>query len=246
MMRCPGCTRTWSLRKVAILSTPALVRVSANITRPSRTRIPQQYAMTSAASRTGPAHCQWIYRGLWRMGNAALILRLLARLVDADLDRHHFAATAVAGAAKRRRAEVVEPDRDPHMGIGGAQPVGGIEGDPAESGHECFGPGVAGLLLVHAVVAVEIAADVAGGNRQAARRRDEDMGEILTDPALEREGFGGRRRGLGGIGVIGHIVVQALEHVMQEVSTLPSVASRLAAAKAASSASGVVSAVVPR
>ena len=76
---------------------------------------------------------------------------------------------------------------------------------------------MAGLLLVHAVVAVEIAADVAGGNRQAARRRDEDMGEILTDPALEREGFGGRRRGVGGIGVVGHIVVQALEHVMQEV-----------------------------
>ena len=42
MMRCPGCTRTWSLRKVEMLSTPALVRVSANITRPSRTRIPQQ------------------------------------------------------------------------------------------------------------------------------------------------------------------------------------------------------------
>ena len=42
MMRCPGRVKMWSLRKVAMLSTPALVRVSANITRPSRTKMPQQ------------------------------------------------------------------------------------------------------------------------------------------------------------------------------------------------------------
>src|SRR6516162_7700122 len=46
MMRWPGWVNMCSLRKVAMLSTPALVRVSANITRPSRTRIPQQYVMT--------------------------------------------------------------------------------------------------------------------------------------------------------------------------------------------------------
>ena len=43
------------------------------------------------------------------------------------------------------------------------------------------------------------------------------MGEILTDAALEREGLGRRRRRVGGIGVVGHIVVQALEQVVQEV-----------------------------
>ena len=42
MMRSPGLLKTWSLRNVEMLSTPALVRVSANITKPSRTRIPQQ------------------------------------------------------------------------------------------------------------------------------------------------------------------------------------------------------------
>ena len=42
MMRSPGWMKTCSLRKVEMLSTPALVRVSANITRPSRTRMPQQ------------------------------------------------------------------------------------------------------------------------------------------------------------------------------------------------------------
>src|SRR5262245_4726307 len=51
MMRWPGRVKTWSLRKVAILSTPALVRVSANITRPSRTSMPQQYVMTFATLR---------------------------------------------------------------------------------------------------------------------------------------------------------------------------------------------------
>jgi hypothetical protein len=42
MIRSPGSRNRWSLRKVEMLSTPALVRVSANITRPSLTRIPQQ------------------------------------------------------------------------------------------------------------------------------------------------------------------------------------------------------------
>ena len=40
--RSPGCRNTCSLRKVEMLSRPALVRVSAIITIPSRTRMPQQ------------------------------------------------------------------------------------------------------------------------------------------------------------------------------------------------------------
>ena len=42
MMRSPGRLKMCSLRKVETLSTPALVRVSANMTRPSRSRMPQQ------------------------------------------------------------------------------------------------------------------------------------------------------------------------------------------------------------
>ena len=42
MMRSPGFWKTWSLRKMEILSRPAFVRVSAIITSPSRTRMPQQ------------------------------------------------------------------------------------------------------------------------------------------------------------------------------------------------------------
>src|SRR6266496_2463611 len=55
MMRWPGRIKTWSLRKVAMLSTPALVRVSANMTRPSRTRMPQQYVMTFETLRPAGA-----------------------------------------------------------------------------------------------------------------------------------------------------------------------------------------------
>src|SRR6516162_3063016 len=48
MTRFFGSLNMCSLRKVEMLSTPALVRVSANITRPSRTRIPPQYVIDSA------------------------------------------------------------------------------------------------------------------------------------------------------------------------------------------------------
>src|SRR6188474_3445558 len=54
MMRSPGCLNTCSLRKVETLSSPALVRVSAIITRPSRTRIPQQYVIRHGLSLEWP------------------------------------------------------------------------------------------------------------------------------------------------------------------------------------------------
>src|SRR6516162_5658283 len=55
---------------------------------------------------------------------------------------------------------------------------------PAELGHEGFGPGVAGLLFAHLVIAAEIAADIARRNTEAARGGDEDVGEVPTRGAL--------------------------------------------------------------
>ena len=81
-----------------------------------------------------------------------------------------LAAAAIAGAAHRRRAEIVEPDRDADMGVGRADAVGRIERDPAEVGDIGLGPGVAGVLVGDAVGAVEIAADVAGRNAEACAR----------------------------------------------------------------------------
>ena len=86
------------------------------------------------------------------------------------------------------------------MGVGGANAVGRIEADPAEILDIGFRPGVAGLLRGDAVGAMEMAADIARRDAELAGRRDEDMGEVLTDAAPQREGF---RRGGGGVGRIG-------------------------------------------
>src|SRR6476660_2112638 len=98
MMRCPGRMRTCSLRKVEMLSTPALVRVSANITRPSRTRMPQQYVMRLQRSRQA---VRALYtRGRRPSGNLSSILDLLRGLVDTELDRDDLTGPAVARPAQ--------------------------------------------------------------------------------------------------------------------------------------------------
>src|SRR5262245_9139035 len=158
-----------------------------------------------------------IYRSRWQARNASSVLSLLRRLLDAHPDRERLAGAAVTRPTQGRCAQVIEPDSDPHMGVGGAKSVGRIESDPAELRDEGFRPGVAGLLLVHAVVAAEIAADIARGNTEAARGRDEDVGEVPTCAALERKGLGGRGCRARGSGIVGHILMQPREHEMQEV-----------------------------
>src|SRR5262249_57070085 len=96
---------------------------------------------------------------------------------------------AIAGTSQRRSAEVVEPDRDTHMGIGGANPIRDVERHPAELGHVGFGPGVAGVLLADVVTVAEVAGDAAGRNAEAARRGDEDMRQVPTGAALARKGL---------------------------------------------------------
>src|SRR5215510_3970151 len=158
-----------------------------------------------------------IYRSRWQARNASSVLSLLRRLLDAHPDRERLAGAAVTRPTQGRCAQVIEPDSDPHMGVGGAKSVGRIESDPAELRDEGFRPGVAGLLLVHAVVAAEIAAEIARGNTEAARGRDEDVGEVPTCAALERKGLGGRGCRARGSGIVGHILMQPREHEMQEV-----------------------------
>src|SRR5882672_4855831 len=64
-----------------------------------------------------PGHDQ----GRSRTAAALLILRLPERLVDPDLHRHRLARPAIAGAAQGGGAQVIEADRDPHMGVGGTE-----------------------------------------------------------------------------------------------------------------------------
>src|SRR5579862_9339722 len=110
MMRFFGSLKTCSLRKVEMLSTPALVRVSANITSPSRTRIPPQYVIDSLAPQRGP------YSILLHPA-VPTKERLSASLIHLDGDCERLAAGAKTGAAHRRRAERVEADGDTHMSV---------------------------------------------------------------------------------------------------------------------------------
>src|SRR5215813_3662756 len=74
-----------------------------------------------------------IYRSRWQARNASSVLSLLRRLLDAHPDRERLAGAAVTRPAQGRCAQVIEPDSDPHMGVGGAKSVGRIESDPAAS-----------------------------------------------------------------------------------------------------------------
>src|SRR5258707_14516636 len=129
----------------------------------------------------------------WGSLRLALPLTRPPGLFDLDRDRQRFRAAAVTGAAHRRGAEVVEPDRDTGMGVGGAEAVGGIEADPAEVRHVGFRPGMAGLLVHRAVGAQEVPGDEARRNAAGARAGDEDVRIVLADAALERKSFRRRR-----------------------------------------------------
>src|SRR5260370_29388391 len=48
---------------------------------------------------------------------------LRRRLLDGDLARDRSAGAAVTRPAQGRRAQFIEPDGDPHMGVGGAKSV---------------------------------------------------------------------------------------------------------------------------
>src|SRR5262249_26446536 len=145
---------------------------------------PQDCRRNRARRRTGPLPSGPIYRPGGQTRNAVSVLDLLRRLRDADLDRERLAGAAVTRPAQGRRAQLIEPDGDPHMGVGGTKSIGRIECDPAERGHESFRPRVAGLLLARLVVAAEIADDLARRNAEAARGGDEDMGEVPPRAAL--------------------------------------------------------------
>src|ERR1700694_3679228 len=123
----------------------------------------------------------------------ALPLALPSGLIDLDLYRQRFHAAAIAGAAHRGGAEIVEADCDAGMGVGGANAVGRMEPAPAEIRHERLRPGVAGLLIDHAVGAQEMPSDETRGNAAGARAGNEDMRVVLAHPALQSEGF--HRRG---------------------------------------------------
>src|SRR3984957_2059238 len=216
MMRLLGSLKMCSLRKVAMLSTPALVRVSANMTSPSRTRIPQQYVIALPAPAAifiaaAVGLRQW------------LACRRGALLVDFDGDRQGLFAGAVAGAADRRGAESVKPDGDAHIGVGWADAVCNVEADPAEAGHMRLGPGVTAAFLLGAGAA-QIAGDIARRDAQAARRAEEQMRHVAGNAAFARERFGGRHRRRPRRGVFAdRLIVQSIQQSVQVLQRIAAI-----------------------
>ena len=74
-----------------------------------------------------PAELQPEKSTAWSQRPAAL--RLVATVTR---DGQRLAGAAVARAADRRGAEIVEPDRDADIGLGRGDAVGRVEADPAE------------------------------------------------------------------------------------------------------------------
>src|ERR1700742_3169524 len=110
-----------------------------------------------------------------RVLRLALPLAWTAGLLDRDCNRQRLRAAAIAGAAHGGGAEVIQPDRDAGMRVRGADAIRGIEADPAEIGHVGFRPGVAGLLVDHAVGAQEVPGDETRRHAGGARAGDEDV-----------------------------------------------------------------------
>src|SRR5450631_1871442 len=97
-----------------------------------------------------------------------------ACLIDFYRHRQRLHAAAVAGAAHWCGAEIVEADGDTGMRVRRADAVGRIEPDPAEIRDVRLCPGMAGLLVDHAVGAQEMSGDEARGHAAASRAGDED------------------------------------------------------------------------
>src|SRR5260370_27003277 len=115
------------------------------------------------------------------------VLHLAGGLVDVQGDGERFRTAAVPAAANRRGAEIIEPDRHPHVGIGRANAVRRIEPRPAELGNEGLRPGVPRLLQHQPVGAPDIAAGRARRTAQRSRAPDEDAGLALPAAPPERE-----------------------------------------------------------
>ena len=108
------------------------------------------------------------------------------------------------------------------MALAGDEPVGGVEADPAEVGHEDLDPGVggggAGAVVVLVVVAVgEVSGDVAGGEVELGPDEgDHDVGEVLADALAGFEGVVDGGVDVGGAGDVVEIAEDALVELVQE------------------------------
>src|SRR5450759_2882467 len=77
-------------------------------------------------------------------------------------------------------------------------------------------PVAAGSWRGYAVGTVEMTADIARGDAELARRRDEDVGEVLADAAAQREGFRRGGRDLGRTCIEGDLAIDLVQQEVQQ------------------------------
>ena len=117
-------------------------------------------------------------------------------------------------AAQGRCVRRVQPRAQPHIGVGGAEVVGGVETDPAEAVHPELRPGVRGAVVAAFFGGEVVASDIARGPAERAGGGDHHMGVVLTDAFARRQRRRRRGRGVAGAGAIGdargHQVLQGV------------------------------------
>src|SRR4029453_14353363 len=141
------------------------------------------------ASRRAIAQCQepGFRTNLCCSGTCAAIcalpsgLRLLTCLIHSYRDRQSLPTAAKPRPPPGGGPKIVQADRNPDMGLEGANAVRRVEADPSQILYIGFSPGMPRLLGRDAVGAVKVPPDVARRHAENARCCDKDMGDVLTD-----------------------------------------------------------------
>ena len=105
---------------------------------------------------------------------------MLPGLIDVYGDFQSFAASSGACSTDRGRAEIVEPDCDPHMSVRCADPVRWIEANPSKAFYMRLRPRMTGILGRYAVGPAKVPSDIP--RREPARPRggDKKMCDVLA------------------------------------------------------------------
>src|SRR5215207_5847835 len=139
-------------------------------------------ARLSGAARSGQVSSR-------RRPRSFLLLRLSLGARYAEPDVQRLGPAPVPAASHGGGPKIIKACRNPHMPLARRDAVGRIDPDPSELRHLHLGPGMPSLLAGDTVRPMKITGNVSGRKRAASRGGDEDVGEILTNPATHREGL---------------------------------------------------------
>ncbi len=142
---------------------------------------------------------------------------LFGDYAPADVDVQLRSSAAPSQTLHRRHVVVVAPHTDLDVGLGEQAAVGGIEAHPSAARHEQLDPRVrapgAVQRLLPLRVRVDVAADVTGGDPDAAADGQHGVRIVLAHAIARAGELGQRRVDVGGVGAI----AEAAEQVAREV-----------------------------